>query len=80
MRVSPVSVNGSIEHAHNLALVDEDTWSSERTTGSGSSKAQAKVVQVGDPFDVMGFAVATDRWLASGHPAQQPVAQPISDY
>ena len=27
---------------------------------------------------MMGFAVATDRWLASGHPSQQPVAQPIS--
>ena len=28
----------------------------------------------------MGFAVATDRWLASDIRAQQTVAQPISDY
>lgn len=68
--VSPVSVNGSIEHAHNLALVDEDTLVIGTHDGVWQQQgAGEKVVQVGDPFDVMGFAVATDRWLASGHPS-----------
>lgn len=68
----PVSVTGSIEHAHNLALVDGDTLVIGTHDGVWQQQgAGEEVVQVGDPFDVMGFAVATDRWLASGHPSPE---------
>jgi hypothetical protein len=70
--VDPVSVAGSIEHAHNLALVDGDTLVIGTHDGIWQQQGAGEaVVQVGDAFDVMGFAAATDRWLASGHPSPE---------
>lgn len=57
----------ALEHIHNLGL-DGDTLLIGSHQGLYRQPPGESPRRVGEPFDVMGFTTAGDRWLSSGHP------------
>jgi photosystem II stability/assembly factor-like uncharacterized protein len=63
-----VSADGiDIGHVHNVALDGDSVLLGTHQGLYRQEPGQAPAL-VGEPFDVMGFTPAADRWLASGHP------------
>lgn len=59
--------SGALQHIHNLGL-SGDTLLLGSHQGLFSQPVGQPPRRVSEPFDVMGFAIDGDRWLASGHP------------
>ena len=65
-----IEAGSGVTHIHNLSLdgdrlllgTHEGLW--QQVAGEEPSALSS------DPFDVMGFALGSDRWLASGHPGE----------
>ncbi len=57
----------ALQHIHNLGLSGETLLLGSHQ-GLFSQPVGQPPRRVSEPFDVMGFAIDEDRWLASGHP------------
>ena len=68
--VDPVQAKG-VEHIHNLSLLEDGTLLVGTHEGLWRQGAPGEDLEsVGEPFDVMGFALDGDTWIASGHPEE----------
>lgn len=67
--------SAALQHIHNLSL-STDTLLIGSHQGLFSQPPGEPPRRVSEPFDVMGFTIADDRWLASGHPGPDMDAPP----
>jgi len=65
----------ALEHIHNLGLTG-DTLLIGSHQGLFRQPPGQPPRRVGEPFDVMGFTITGNRWLASGHPGEGMNAPP----